>query len=92
MVHSHAGVPPGQQLAHQTFEFRREMLDDDKGHPAILWHVVEEFLQRLQPPGGRPDADHVRAPLGGAAFGLRTANHILCNFGPWRDRNLHWGC
>ncbi len=33
-----------------------EVLDDDEGHPALLRHLPEELLERLEPAGGGADA------------------------------------
>ena len=73
-VQRHVGVPR-EQLAHQTLEFRREMLHDDKRQPAVLRHAAEELLQRLQPPGRRADPDDVRRP----ALTPQVAPHPLVN-------------
>ena len=41
----------GENFVHEAFEIRREVLDNNKGHPAIYGCVVEEMLKRFQPPG-----------------------------------------
>ncbi len=43
-VDRHGGVA-GQQIIHQTFEIRGEVLDHHKGHAAIRGHIVEKLLQ-----------------------------------------------
>ena len=46
-----------EQLHHDALVRRVQVLDDDKGHAALLRHVAQEQLQRLQPAGGSADAD-----------------------------------
>jgi hypothetical protein len=59
------GAPDGhpgalrEQLHHEALVVRREVLDDDEGHPAVDGRAVEEDLQRLEAAGGGAHPDHV---------------------------------
>jgi hypothetical protein len=54
--HFHARVAL-EELGHDAFARRVQMLDDDKGHATVPWHVTQEMLQGLESAGGGADAD-----------------------------------
>ncbi len=53
----HCGGTP-EEFVHDPFVCRVQMLDDHKGHAAVLGHLPQELLQGLQPPGGGANADN----------------------------------
>ncbi len=55
LEHRHSGSAL-EQFHHDALVRRVQVLDDDKGHAALLGHVSQERLQRLQPAGGSADA------------------------------------
>ena len=48
---------PLQQLGHQAFPGRIEMLDDDIGHAGVLRNMTEEDIERFEPSSGGADPD-----------------------------------
>ena len=46
-----------EQFGHDALVRRVQVLDDDKGHAAVLRHMPQKLLQGLQPAGGGADAD-----------------------------------
>lgn len=52
-----------QEFGHESLVRRVEMVDDDKGHAAALWHVPQELFQSLQSTGGADADNEKREPL-----------------------------
>ena len=48
---------PRQQLVHQTLEVRRQVLEDDEGHPGVGGEMREQPLEGVEPAGRGADAD-----------------------------------
>jgi hypothetical protein len=46
-----------EEVGEVALVLRREVDDDDPRDAAVLGDVLEELLERGQPPGGGPDAD-----------------------------------
>ena len=68
LAHDHVG-PRAQQLGHQAFMIRRQVLDQHEGHARMIRHSFEQPDERLQPTRRRADSHdgHGQAVLGGAA-------------------------
>jgi len=46
-----------QKLGHDVLMRGVKMLNQDKGHAAVGWHVAQELLECLKPPCGGPNSD-----------------------------------
>ena len=65
-----------QDVRHEALVVRGEVLDHHKAQPAVGGHIVKELLQRLQPAGGRADADDQRR-LGIVLLGPMPFLHVI---------------
>jgi len=62
------GRPAAEELVHQALEIRRQVLQNDEGHPGVGRQPCEQPLERLEPARRGADADDVKVRFGARPF------------------------
>src|SRR5262249_34923111 len=89
-----------EELDEHPLVRRVEVLDHHVRDLAVVRHVAEELLERLEPAGGRADADDRKAGLGsqggwsarGRRRGVAVARRWVRRGGPLRRLRLLRSC